>query len=444
MKKQKISMFLFVLIFFNILTLFIKTNKVFAEEQIVIPDGALEYNGHFYLVLKDNELLEDRSFESAEQFCRLRGGNLATIESAEEEKEIWGYINAQNINDTIYIGQRFNGDTWIRYDDVPQEYFNWAREEDHYPLSAAYAAFVPGNQSLTSITAVEDNKYLCEWENGTSFDDFVVEQSRLEIEKKGTISYENKYYKAYNVGLSREDAQKFCELSNGKLAEIKRAEEKNEISNYIQLMQDKKNLYWIGIERDPEKDTWSYSHSKGEELLYANWTNEEPHNSLGDCNYAVLNVASDKYDFSGWIAECNIGERFTDENFCSNIGFICEWECSCVSEKGIYIDHNYTYNNYKSVLKSGVSFNCCGQCGLNNTEVKLSKIWITPFIIIMTVTVTAAFFSVWLKRRKQKKKMIILIIVAFSLIFLSVLCILIYKDRTIFTNIDLKSIRFIK
>ncbi len=86
-----------------------------------------QYNGHYYAVIDDG-----MDWRDAVEYCRARGGHLATINSSAEQKFVQGIVFVQGKRNCYWLGgyqSLMHGDKWYWVDGAPFEYTNWAVEQ---------------------------------------------------------------------------------------------------------------------------------------------------------------------------------------------------------------------------------------------------------------------------------------------------------------------------
>lgn len=165
-------------------------------EHILIPDDALEFNGHFYKVF-DLKM----SWNEAKEYCENIGGHLATISSSEENNYLIGVSGKKNV---YWIGMKLNGTNncyWITGESV--EFTNFHRgEPDNYQGKQGHCVLIvkssgtgwrtgewsdmePEGESWDGDKFWSDNGFICEWDSMNpenksrmpAYDDYVIENS---------------------------------------------------------------------------------------------------------------------------------------------------------------------------------------------------------------------------------------------------------------------------
>ena len=191
---------------------------------------------------------------------------------------------------------------------------------------------------------IEDNTAV---KGGTSFalyDLFLfgdnVISEKEQTEKLPEISeYKGNTYQLFEIGLSWDDAVKYCEDLGGHLAVISSQEEQTVIENLI--LNGEKNFYWLGGYR--EGDSWKTVTGESFEL-YTNWKYDEPNNAASPDEENKLQIfakTSGNYIFGEWNDLSNNAEWKNDYFGINNCGFICEWEKPAETYQGVAFKSGY-------------------------------------------------------------------------------------------------------
>ncbi len=93
-----------------------------ANNEITIPDDAIEYNGHSYSLI--SEII---SWDQAKEYCERVGGHLATITSAAENNAITSMLSAKD--SAYWIGAECTNGEWKWITDETWEFTNWGKGE---------------------------------------------------------------------------------------------------------------------------------------------------------------------------------------------------------------------------------------------------------------------------------------------------------------------------
>ncbi|MCD7785508.1 MAG: tetratricopeptide repeat protein [Oscillospiraceae bacterium] len=146
------------------------------EEEVVeqynfdlVPDGAGEYDGHYYYVY---DIESVTSWEDAKAYCESLNGYLATISSEEENEFLYNYIVSQGYS-SAYIGLSDEDEegTWVWTNGESIAYINWHKNEPNSESSNEdYAMFYykysdgTWNDGDFNGSTVNGGKvFICEW-----------------------------------------------------------------------------------------------------------------------------------------------------------------------------------------------------------------------------------------------------------------------------------------
>lgn len=132
-----------------------------------IPNGAVEYNGHYYYVYSNT----CRTWEQAKRYCESLGGHLAIIDDSEENKHVYqimirlgygsayfGLSDAEREGDWRWVdGRKISWSNWN-----PGEPNNIAGRE-HYAMFWAGSAPYKWNDGTFGPNPA-DTTFICEWD----------------------------------------------------------------------------------------------------------------------------------------------------------------------------------------------------------------------------------------------------------------------------------------
>ncbi|MBQ7478931.1 MAG: hypothetical protein IJT01_08540 [Selenomonadaceae bacterium] len=143
------------------------TGTAFANATI--PIDAHRYNGHFYYVF-DN--VAD-SWEEAESYCESRGGYLAVIDDAAENRELYDLMKRSG-KVSAYFGLTDAGhkNEWRWVNEAPLRYTNWHTGEPNRLPGEHYAMFLGDHPAYTwndgdfgRGNSGPSKAFLCEWDS---------------------------------------------------------------------------------------------------------------------------------------------------------------------------------------------------------------------------------------------------------------------------------------
>lgn len=135
-----------------------------------IPSDAISFNGHYYKVFHQQSY-----WSYAARTCKLLGGHLVTITSAEEQ----AFLNGLNAGD-VWIGLRGISDTrtktagWAWVTGEPFAFNNWSSTEPSGTGVGGNEEFVamwPNTWNDLINTSYEQSGFICEWEGGLTVGD---------------------------------------------------------------------------------------------------------------------------------------------------------------------------------------------------------------------------------------------------------------------------------
>ncbi len=166
-----------------------------------IPDGAVEYNGHYYMVF-DNSI----SWIYAKEYCELMNGHLATITDEEEQEKVESVAVSCKTAENFWIGGYLSKKTneWMWVDDTPFEYEHWdANQPDFHENSEYYIRFTnkdihyenwtaakgmwndcaneaSGNNSKGDAVSIQTFAFICEWDSKEDFQSYIPGDANLD------------------------------------------------------------------------------------------------------------------------------------------------------------------------------------------------------------------------------------------------------------------------
>lgn len=135
--------------------------------QSDIPSGAVEFNGHYYYLYDTSTVF---TYEDAAQYCKDKGGYLATITSQEENDFLYNYI-AENNCSTAYFGftDQDEEGTWRWGNGETSSYTNWHSgepnsENSNEDFAMYYYKYPDGTWNDGDFREENGGRaFLCEW-----------------------------------------------------------------------------------------------------------------------------------------------------------------------------------------------------------------------------------------------------------------------------------------
>ena len=147
-------------------------NQTDEKENRSIPSKALccIENGwkHYYYVY---EVSSATSWETAEEYCRSKGGHLATLTSDLQNQTAYYAFDRNRVNGGVYFGLVRAGQEedwkWVTGESFDSfDYYNWDLEETNNGTDKNYGSFKTWSQTWVAAAFNEKNSkwILCEWD----------------------------------------------------------------------------------------------------------------------------------------------------------------------------------------------------------------------------------------------------------------------------------------
>ncbi|MBR5825640.1 MAG: hypothetical protein IKY78_00995 [Clostridia bacterium] len=317
--------------------------NVKAVETNLIPDDAVEFNGHYYKVYEGC-----LSWEQAKTYCEEMGGHLVTITSSEENNFVSNLMNQKNKvrcwlgatdvekqGEWRWItGEEFSYCNWLRGE--PSSYTQYGIQEDYlgtYKNSNSWNDFPLGEPTMEG--------FICEWE-----------PARPSYVPDDAVEFNGHYYKAYDISMSWTDAKAYCESLGGHLVTITTQDEKNFIEDKFLSTSPVKEFYMVGGYRADSYADWGWI--TGESFTVNNWggtsDNENQHeeNQHYNTSQNYIWITTKNYSWTNelysWVSHDNYNT--TDTVFHSRkAGFICEWEAQSSQSENFKVFINSVSNS---------------------------------------------------------------------------------------------------
>ena len=166
-----------------------------------IPDGAVEYNGHYYMVFNNSI-----SWIYAKEYCELMGGHLATVTDENEQEVVENVAKACKDAENFWIGGYKDKKTnkWMWVDDTPFKYTNWDdNQPDFFQNEEYYIRFTnaditygewtahmgkwndcaneaSGNNSKGNAVSIQTFAFICEWDDLESLKDYLPGDANID------------------------------------------------------------------------------------------------------------------------------------------------------------------------------------------------------------------------------------------------------------------------
>jgi hypothetical protein len=154
MKNNKKLICIFLVTIF--LIFLIPINNVSAK--VNIPKGAVEYNGNYYYIYK-----QQATWEYAKTNCESVGGHLVTITSIDEQTFIEGFIGQSEIS--FWMGATYTNYSSGEFKWVTGEKSDYTKWQENDPKNSIYYdVLVFNNVGWSVYEDYERLQYICEWE----------------------------------------------------------------------------------------------------------------------------------------------------------------------------------------------------------------------------------------------------------------------------------------
>lgn len=166
-----------------------------------IPEGAVEYNGHYYLVFNNSI-----SWIYAKEYCELMGGHLATVTDANEQKVVEKVAKDCTSAENFWIGGYKDKKTnkWLWVDNTPFEYTNWDNNQpDFFQNEEYYIRFTnaditygewtahmgkwndcaneaSGNNDKGNAVSIQTFAFICEWDSAEAVKNYLPGDANLD------------------------------------------------------------------------------------------------------------------------------------------------------------------------------------------------------------------------------------------------------------------------
>ncbi len=134
-----------------------------------IPADAANYNGHYYYLYTGNIA---STYDEAAQYCKSKGGYLATLTSQEENDFVYSYILQQGC-DSAYFGlsDAASEGNWVWCTGEPLSYINWHSgepnsentNEDYTMFYYKYSDGSWNDGDFGGSTVNGGTAFICEW-----------------------------------------------------------------------------------------------------------------------------------------------------------------------------------------------------------------------------------------------------------------------------------------
>ncbi len=325
------------------------TTSVQAADTYDIPDEAVSYNGHYYMIYEDSV-----TWTEAETLCEEMGGHLATITSDEENSFIENFISSgtkyfywlgatDEVDEGVWLwvtGETWDYSNWITSDGQPDN-------SEYDGETENYLSIISSRKGWNDLCNGGDTSGNCVLSNGGFVCEWGVDG--YNVLSNGAIEFNGHYYYLYEKGYTWEEAEAYCEERGGHLITVTTQEEQDLVEYMLSFAQ--RNSYWMGGHMD-EDGSWYWL--TGEDFSYENWASGQPDNYTSSSEAALMVYCNDNPNAGGdglgtW-NDLNSDGSCNDEDFFGqrNFGFICEWESDDVDWSTLDItatEYEFTYSS---------------------------------------------------------------------------------------------------
>ncbi|MBQ9074199.1 MAG: leucine-rich repeat protein, partial [Muribaculaceae bacterium] len=136
----------------------------YKDEFVDIPEGAIEFNGHYYKVYYDIDI----GWHDAELVCESLGGHLATLTTQEESEFVYNLASQAGIECWLGATDELCEGEWLWITGESWEYsnaeFDNCNNQQHYLVMNYYSNAVWDDQSEKTGSNCTTGGYVCEWE----------------------------------------------------------------------------------------------------------------------------------------------------------------------------------------------------------------------------------------------------------------------------------------
>ena len=306
----------------------IKENE---ETDSLIPAGAQEFNGNYYMLYD-----ESKSWSEAQAFCESMGGHLVCIGS-QNEQDFLIELSKSSTKKNLWIGAKTDATgiySWVSNEAFG--YTNWAEDEPNNLFDSQYTAMMyTHNASYDAGLWNDENENGRSW-SGYYLSDFgFVCEWEADFEKPTEVKkYGDHYYKVYSdASISWHDAKEFCESLGGHLVTITSAEEDSFVYNLISSS-GLENCWGGGTDENQEGvwewvtgEIWGYSNAH-----FDNCRDQQHYLVINHCGDFLWDDQSEKY-------------APASQDLCETQGFVCEWDDSPdITNKIVIHDREFDQN----------------------------------------------------------------------------------------------------
>ncbi len=291
-----------------------------------------DFNGHTYQFID-----EDTTWEEARKMCIARGGHLATVTSAEEQKYLEGLFNNINGNERgpwfgAYSDGAYGGDKndWCWVTGEKWNYTNWADGEPSNAEGTEWFTHFWNDMKWNDInnddTRDSQKGYICEYDDLSDVSAGGGSETGAEggaksngpgvAGEKYTADFNGHTYQFIDEDTTWEEARKMCITRGGHLVTVTSSDEEEYLKGLYLNINGGDEGGWLGAYSygayGGDKNDWCWV--TGEKWNYTNWDKGEPSNSRG------------KEWFAHFWKDMTWNDVDNEDSRGSQKGYICEYD----------------------------------------------------------------------------------------------------------------------
>jgi hypothetical protein len=139
-------------------------------EEKIPEEGEMNWNGHRYVLYTG-----EKSWTDARDYCKSKGGHLATITSLEEQEAVFELVKNKGTKNLYWIGGYKTNGIWAWVTGEQWDYTNWAPGEPNSDGKENYIQMFhkitsPGkwndedNGGASGDYSLKNIGFICEWD----------------------------------------------------------------------------------------------------------------------------------------------------------------------------------------------------------------------------------------------------------------------------------------
>ncbi|XP_028934045.1 macrophage mannose receptor 1 [Ornithorhynchus anatinus] len=248
-------------------------------------------NTHLCYKIFDKKNYEKKTWIEARDFCKEIGGDLATINSKEEQSTIWNSILASGVyHELFWLGLTYaNPDEgFIWSDGSPLRYENWAYGEPNYYQQSEFCGELKGEPSMNwnDINCDHLHNWICQIKKGAipKPEPTAPPTETSIVTEDGWVLYKEHQYYFSTVKETMDNAREFCQKNFGDLVSIESNSKRKFLWRYVSKNGAFKE-YFIGLILSLDK---KFKWMDGTKVDYVAWDTGEPNFANDDENCVVL------------------------------------------------------------------------------------------------------------------------------------------------------------